>query len=35
MIVNVTTLTEPGGPLGESLCIDVTLSTFESGKIEA
>jgi hypothetical protein len=33
--VKLTTLTEPGGPLGDSLISDVTLSTRESGKMEA
>ena len=33
--VKSTTFTEPGGPLGDSLCIGVTRSTRESGKIEA
>ena len=29
--VNVTTFTDPGGPLGESLCMATTLSMRESG----
>ena len=32
---NSTTLTEPGGPLGDSLGIVTTRTTRESGKTEA
>jgi hypothetical protein len=33
--VKSTTFTEPGGPLGDSLISGVTMSTRESGKMEA
>ena len=32
---NSTTFTDPGGPLGDSLCSAVTRPTRESGKMEA